>query len=429
MPTIESENKIYMLVDANNFYASCEREFRPDLADRDILVLSNNDGNVISRCAGAKARGVKMAVPFYQIQDLIKKHNIAVFSSNYPLYSEMSSRFMNTLAQFVSPSEQEVYSIDECFLEVSAYRHLYNITEHADRIRKTVIKWIGLPSCIGIGRSKTQAKIANHIAKTYPSFKGVCNLMEMDLTILEEIYASMNVAEVWGVGRQNKQRLEVLGISSVLDLVLTEPRMIRKHFSVVLERTVLELKGISCIDIHDKPEPNKQIISSRSFGAPVTQLNQLKEAVTLFTLKAADKLRKQESLCGGVTVYIKTNRFNQKEQYASHYLNIGFDEPTDDRLHLIKAAMDGVEKIFIEGERYKKAGVIFTGISPKTGHIYDLLIDHQQLSAREKLMQAYERINRQYGDKTVTVGIAKLFANQQHKSPNIFELNSLLTAV
>lgn len=423
----EQNHKIFMLVDANNFYASCEREFQPALDYRPIVVLSNNDGNVISRCQLAKKLGIKMAVPYYQIERLIQQHNIAVFSSNYPLYSEMSSRFMNILGRFVDPTEQEVYSIDECFLDVTAYETLYDLNERAKEIKNTIRQWIGLPCCVGIGSSKTQAKLANHIAKIYPSFNGICNLLDIDLCALEALYGQTDVSEVWGVGRQNTQRLNTLGIYSVLDLHLSNSKMIRKHFSVVMERTVLELQGTSCIDIQDKQEPNKQIISSRSFATPLTELNPLKEAVTLFTLKAADKLRKQGSLCGGVTVYMRTNRFNQQEQYISQYINLGLDEPTDDRLQLLKTAMTALEKIFVPGKRYKKAGIVLTSLSPKTGHIYDLLIDHSKLNTREQLMQSYEQVNRKYGEHTLTVGIAKLVSKQQFKSPNIFRLDQLVT--
>lgn len=426
--TQQQDNKIYMLVDANNFYASCEREFQPALDNRPIVVLSNNDGNVISRCQLAKKLGIKMAVPYFQIEGLIQQHHIAVFSSNYPLYSEMSSRFMSILGQFVDPTEQEVYSIDECFLDVTAYEHLYDMNARAQEIKNTIKQWIGLPCCVGIGRSKTQAKLANHLAKINPGFKGICNLLDMDPCILEDLYANTPVSEIWGVGRQNTQRLNTLGIHSVLDLYLSNSKMIRKHFSVVMERTVLELQGTSCIDIQDKPEPNKQIISSRSFASPLTELNPLKEAVTLFTLKAADKLRRQGSLCGGVTVYIRTNRFNQQEQYFSQYMNLGLDEPTDDRLLLLKTAMTALEKIFVPGKRYKKAGIVLSAISPKSGHIYDLLLDHGKLNAREQLMQSYERVNRKYGEHAVTVGIARLVSRQQFKSPNIFRFDQLLGA-
>lgn len=425
----QQDNKIFMLVDANNFYASCEREFKPALDHRPIVVLSNNDGNVISRCQLAKKLGIKMAVPYYQVEDLIQQHQVTVFSSNYPLYSEMSSRFMNILGQFVDPTEQEVYSIDECFLDVSAHEHLYNMNERAKDIKDTIKQWIGLPCCVGIGRSKTQAKLANYLAKTHTCFQGICNLLDMDPCILETLYADTAVSEIWGVGRQNTQRLNTLGIHSVLDLHLSNNKMIRKHFSVLMERTVLELQGISCIDIQDKPEPNKQIISSRSFATPLTELNLLKEAVTLFTLKAADKLRKQGSLCGGVTVYIRTNRFNEQEQYFSQYINLGLDEPSDDRLLLVKTAMTALEKIFVAGKRYKKAGIVLTSINPKSGHIYDLLLDHSKLNAREQLMQSYEQVNHKYGEHAITVGIAKLISRQQFKSPNIFKFDQLLKVV
>lgn len=423
---LDSESQVFMIVDANNFYASCEEEFTPKLRKGPVVVLSNNDGCVVARNAMAKAIGIKMGVPKFEIADQIRKHKIAVLSSNYELYGEMSCRFMQILGEFVGPGEQEVYSVDECFLNVTAHAQNTDLTQLAHEMRNRLKKWIGLPSCVGIGHSKTQAKIANHIAKTQKQFGGVCNLLEMDPSIIESIFSEIDVGEVWGVGRQNRKRLELLGINSVMDLTLANSRLIRKNFSVVMERTALELRGISCISIDDKPEPNKQIICSRSFEGPISDLNKMKEAITFFTLKGVDKLRKQGSLCGAIAVFVKTNRFSQTQPYYSEYKVIGLSEPTDDRLKLMKAAMYGLEKVFDGNHKYKKAGIVLSCISPKIGHIYDLLNDHQQLEAREQLMGAYEQINNKYGNNKVTVGIAKMSIAANYKTPNIFAWDSLL---
>lgn len=421
---MNSENKLYALVDVNNCYVSCERFFNPQLNDVPVIVLSNNDGCAVARSNEAKALGVKMGVPLYQIEHLIKQHNIQVLSSNYTLYAEMSKRFMSILADFVTPAEQQINSIDECFLDLTEYAQRFNLTDYAQEIKSRVWQWIGLPVCVGIGHSKTQAKLANYYAKKYFHFNGVFNWLDIDPCILEQMLIDTDVSEVWGVGRKNRQRLEALGIHSVWDLLLSDQHFISKQFSVVMERTVLELNGFSCLEIDDKADPNKQIICSRSFGKRVSQLDDLKEALTLFTMRATDKLRRQNLLCGCISVFLKTNPFGPAgNDYYSEYVNIGLDEPSDDRLILVKAAIRGLERIYVRDKQFKKAGVIFQALSPKQGHIYDLLMDHQQLEEREHLMQAWESISRRFGKDKLMIGTSALpnkawSMTQSRKSPN-----------
>ncbi|MDN8518260.1 Y-family DNA polymerase, partial [Acinetobacter baumannii] len=276
---MKHENKVFALVDVNNCYVSCERVFNPELIDKPVIVLSNNDGCAVARSNEAKKLGIKMGVPLFQIKDIVQQNNVIVLSSNYTLYAEMSRRFHKVLGTYVTESEQEIYSIDECFLDLTDYYENFNLSSYAQDMRITILKWIGLPCCVGIGSSKTEAKIANHIAKKYPAFNSVCNLVDMDLCNKEAFFSEIDVTEVWGVGRKHSKKLQGMGINSVFDLACTDPREMKKNFTIVMARTVAELQGISCIEIEDTPSSKKQIIKSCSFGAKVTELNDLKEAI------------------------------------------------------------------------------------------------------------------------------------------------------
>ena len=274
---MESQNKIFALVDINNCYVSCERVFNPSLNNQPVIVLSNNDGCAVARSQEAKNLGIKMGVPLFQLKDLVEQHNITVLSSNYALYAEMSRRFIKVLAEFVTPQEQEIYSIDECFLDLTAYASNYDLTAYAHLILDRLSRWLGLPACIGIGRTKTEAKMANHIAKKNSYLKGVCNLVSMDYCSVEDLYRTIEVSEVWGIGRQHTKKLNSLSINTVLDFVCASPLMIKDQFSIVMQRTLLELQGISCIEIEQNPKSKKQIIASRSFGQKVYSCEDLKK--------------------------------------------------------------------------------------------------------------------------------------------------------
>jgi len=266
-------NQVYALVDVNNCYVSCERVFNPKLKDKPVVVLSNNDGCVVSRSSETKALGVRMAGPWYQFKDLARQHGIIALSSNYALYGEMSNRFMGILGDFVTPAEQEIYSIDECFLELTQYQNLFNLTKYAQQMRQRVKQWIGLPVCVGIGATKTQAKLANYWAKSRPDFNGVCNWLEIDPEIKTAWMEQTEAREVWGVGGKHAEALGKMGIKSIADLVKANPMQIKKHFSIVLARTVMELQGISCLTLETQAAVKQQIISSRTFGTRISQLN------------------------------------------------------------------------------------------------------------------------------------------------------------
>lgn len=419
---MKSENRIFALVDVNNMYVSCERVFNPSLNDIGCIVLSNNDGCAVARSNEAKALGIKMGVPLFQIEEIVRQYNIQVLSSNYALYAEMSRRFMLMLGQYVAPGEQEIYSVDECFLELTTYEKNYDLTAYAHEMKNKAFQWLGLPCCIGIGRSKTEAKISNHIAKKNKHFNGVCNLVEMDPCSAEQLLANVDVGEVWGVGRQNCKKLNLMNIKSVLDLIESNPKEIRKSFSVVMEKTVLELQGISCIDIEHENPSKKQIISSRSYGHPIIEINEIKASVRLFVTRAIERLRNDGSICKMIGVFIQTGRFNKDQRY-SPYIIVQLPEYTDDLLEITRAAMKGIDQIFKPGFKYKKAGIVLLELIPKSKFMPDLFTDYTHRNEREKLSSTLEAIKEKFGKDHVSLGLcndkhANWQINQNRRSPS-----------
>ncbi|MGN5765682.1 DNA polymerase V subunit UmuC [Acinetobacter calcoaceticus] len=401
---MKSENKVFALVDVNNCYVSCERMFNPNLRDKPVIVLSNNDGCAVARSNEAKALGIKMGVPLFQIKDIVQKHNVQVLSSNYALYAEMSRRFHKILAQYVTEAEQEIYSIDECFLDLTAYYQNYDLTEYGQDMRQKILKWIGLPVCVGIGRSKTEAKISNHIAKKNPAFDGVCDLVNMDLCNKEDYLAQIDVSEVWGVGRKISKKLQAMGVNTVLDLASSNPREMQKRFSIVMARTVAELQGISCIEVEHTPPSKKQIIKSCSFGARVTELNDLKEAIGMHAQEACIRMREQEQLCGTIIAFVQSSPFDPEEPFYNKSLSYTFPEPTDYAPDLAKAATLMLNHIYKKGIKYKKCGVLLTCLEPKTGHTYDLLTDLNEVERKERLMTTLEGVHKKFGKKKIAIG-------------------------
>ncbi|WDZ50155.1 Y-family DNA polymerase [Acinetobacter vivianii] len=419
---MKSNTRIFALVDVNNCYVSCERVFNPSLNDRPVIVLSNNDGCAVARSQESKDIGIKMGVPVFQIEDVIKKYDVQVLSSNYALYAEMSRRFMSLLGQYVAPGEQEIYSIDECFLDLTTYAKNYDLTAYAQEMRMKAQQWLGLPCCIGIGRSKTEAKIANHIAKKNKYFDGVCNLAEMDPCSAEQLLSQVDVAEVWGVGRQNCKKLNLMNIKSVLDLIEANPKEIKKSFSIVMEKTVRELQGVSCIDIEIDTPSKKQIISSRSYGHPVYEKNDIKSSVRLFVTRGVERMRNDESLCKLVGVFIQTVKFNKDEKYAP-YIIVQMHEYTDDLLEITRAAMKGIDQIYKPGFKYKKAGIVLLELIHKSKFVPDLFTDYTHRFEREKLSQTMEAIKAKYGKDHVSLGLcndthAIWQMNQNRRSPS-----------
>lgn len=397
---------LYALVDVNNFYVSCERVFNPKLEGRPVIVLSNNDGCAIARSAEAKALGVRMGDPWFKMQDLARAHHIIARSSNYALYGDMSERVMQVLRQY-SP-DVEVYSIDESFLRVERVQQLWNSpTIMGQSIRQRVRKWTGLPVCVGLGTSKTLAKMANHIAKKNPAFNGVCNLAAFTPDELSARLATIEAGEVWGVGGHIARRLESMDIRTVQDLRQCSPKAIRAQFSVVMERTVSELQGTSCLDLEEVAPAKKQIVSSKAFGVMVTGLPELCEAAATYMARAAEKLRHQAHRCGAVHVWVETNRFREDQAQYSNGITVPLPEPSDDTRLLIRAALWGLRRLYRLGFEYKKTGVMLLDLAPRTqaqGSLFDPAGEIPRKAAL--VMGVMDKINDRFGRDTLTVAAA-----------------------
>ena len=391
-------NRSIALIDCNNFYVSCERVFNPALKRKPVIVLSNNDGCVIARSQEVKDLGIKMGVPWFKVQNLARHHKIIVFSSNYTLYADMSNRVMKIISEFAP--NQEVYSIDECFLDLTGFKHL-GLTDYGQRIRSTINRLVGLPVCVGVGASKTLAKLANHIAKKCSIFDSVCNLNEITQDTLDLLFSKIKVGEVWGVGRCIEKKLAKLGVNTVFDLKQSSPQALRKQFSVLMERTIRELNGESCIPLEEIAPLKKQLVCSRGFGIPVSSLSELSEAVITYATRVAEKLRRQRSVTAMVYVFIQTDPFKKKDrQYNSGRL-IHLTNPTDDTRILINAVLTGLKSIYKSGFAYKKAGVLLDDLLPFSQHQKSLFDDKEAQAHSEFLMQAIDEINDTMGSGTI----------------------------
>ena len=393
MPSTPSE--LYGLIDGNNFYVSCERVFNPKLENKPVVVLSNNDGCVVARSQEAKDLGIKMGVPWFQVRHLERKGLIAL-SSNYALYADMSARMMSVMGQY-SP-RQEVYSIDESFLLFEGFGS-WNLQEHLHRLRAQVRQWVGIPVCGGLGSTKTRAKLANRLAKREPEFGGVCHLESMNLREQARYLSRVGVGDVWGVGRRTTEKLAALNIRTALDLLKAPPDFIRLRFGVALERTVRELNGLACFGLEDEPAPRQQIVSSRSFGQRVTELSELRESVLSYMARAGEKLRRQNSVCAVVGVFLRTNAFAPEEPQYHPMATIPLPSPAQDSFTLAKAAIRGLESIYRKGYRYQKAGVMLMELSPASQGQYGLFPEEN--GDRVTLSRLSDRINDRMGRDTL----------------------------
>lgn len=382
------------LVDCNNFYASCERVFDPKLEGKPVVVLSNNDGIVVARSNEAKALGIGMGVPEFQIRHLIRHHDVQVFSSNYVLYGDMSQRVMETLALFTT--DLEVYSIDEAFLSMSGFTSR-NLTEYGRTIGTTVKRWTGIPVSIGIAETKTLAKVAARVAKRTKDVAGV-----FDLTACRDrdaLLAETAVENIWGIGPNYARLLKGHGIQTALDLRGADDHWIRKHMGVVGARIVQELRGVSCLLLEECPAPKQGITVSRSFGRPVTRLAEMKEAVAFYTGRVAEKLREEKLAATVLTVFLTTNTFKDEPQY-SNAVSINLPVATDSTSDLFRYALQGMARIYREGYRYNKAGVVLTALVP-ANQVQGNLFDHQDRERSSRLMGVLDRLNDQMGAGTL----------------------------
>ena len=391
---------VFALVDCNNFYASCEKLFRPDLKDTPVVVLSNNDGCVVARSREAKSLGIKMGVPVFQIKAEMQRHGILAFSSNYALYADLSSRVMRTLEEMAP--RVEVYSIDEAFLDLTGIESAISLVEFGQQVRERIGHWIGITVCVGIAPTKTLAKLANHAAKKYPATQGVVDLTNPDRQ--RRLLALVPVDDVWGVGRRLSKRLNALGITTALDLANASPRAIRDQFSVVLERTVRELNGESCIELEEIPPTKKQIVCSRSFGVKVTQFELLREAVCEYATRATEKLRKEQQQAKVMTVFIRTSPFKDNEPQYSNSASGELLIPSCDTRDFIELANHLLKRIWKDGFRYAKAGVMLSDFYDPGMFQPGLFDDVSTRSNSQQLMSVLDTINQSGAGKVFFAG-------------------------
>ena len=391
---------VFALVDCNNFYASCEKLFRPDLKDTPVVVLSNNDGCVVARSREAKSLGIKMGVPAFQIKAEILRHGILAFSSNYALYADLSSRVMRTLEEMAP--RVEVYSIDEAFLDLTGIESVLSLVEFGQQVRERIGHWIGITVCVGIAPTKTLAKLANHAAKKYPATQGVVDLTNPDRQ--RRLLALVPVDDVWGVGKRLSKRLNALGITTALDLANASPRAIRDQFSVVLERTVRELNGESCIELEEIPPTKKQIVCSRSFGVKVTQFELLREAVCEYATRATEKLRKEQQQAKVLTVFIRTSPFKDNEPQYSNSASGELLIPSCDTRDFIELANHLLKRIWKDGFRYAKAGVMLSDFYDPGMFQPGLFDDVSIRSNSQQLMSVLDTINQSGAGKVFFAG-------------------------
>jgi DNA polymerase V len=385
----------FALVDCNNFFVSCERVFRPDLANKPVVVLSNNDGCVISRSNEAKKLGIRMGEPYFKIKNLASHANVSVHSCNFAFYGDFSWRVMRTLEDF-APS-LEIYSIDEAFLDLSTLPKT-SLTQHARQIRKQVKKWTGIPTSIGIAKTKTLAKIAAELAKTSEKAGGVVNLV--DSTYLEYALSKIEVHEVWGIGQRLSKTLKSLGIFTALDLRNADDKMIDKHFNITVIKTIQELREVSCLPVEENPAPKKSIISSRSFGKNVTTVEELREAVATYAARAAEKLRREDLLANCLIVYIQTGRFRQNEEYYSNSQAVGLPVATSCTPEITRYAINALGAIFRPGCNYYRAGVVLSNLVP-CDRVQSNLFDYQDREKLSRLMKTIDKINYFMGGGTL----------------------------
>lgn len=388
---------MFALCDVNSFYASCETVFRPDLKGRPVVVLSNNDGCVISRSQEAKPF-VKMGEPYFKQKDMFRRHGIIAFSSNYELYADMSNRVMTTLEE-LSP-RCEIYSIDEAFCDLTGVRNCRDLTDFGREIRETVLRRTHLTVGVGIAQTKTLAKLANHAAKQWQRQTGGV----VDLSNLErqrKLMALLPVDEVWGVGHRISKKLEAMGIKTVLQLADTDIRFIRKHFNVVLERTVRELRGEPCLGLEEFAPVKQEIVCSRSFGGRITQYHEMRQAICSYASRAAEKLRGEHQYCRFISAFVKTSPFALNEPYYGNNASVKLLTPTQDSRDIITAATKCLDAIWRDGHRYQKAGVMLGDFYSQGVAQLNLFDDNAPRKNSEKLMEVLDHLNAKGGRGTL----------------------------
>ena len=417
---IKDKKRVFALADCNSFYASCERVFNPKLENKPVVVLSNNDGCIVARTTEAKALGIKMGEPLFKAKNIIEKHNVKVFSSNYNLYGSMSNRVMKILEQFFP--DIEIYSIDEAFMEISSLKKIYNYSKYATKVRKIILQWTGIPVSIGVGETKTLAKIANHIVKDNPKIKGVFDITKIKNK--ENILKKIKVGKIWGIGNKLSKFLEKNNIQNAYQFLQQDNRWVQKNMSILGLKTKMELNGISCYDLKNSFKSRKSCCVSRSFGKRVTSLKDMREAVSTYITRAAEKIRNEKLVANNINLYIRTSPFNKKiEKYYRNSISIPLDFPTNNTITLNKKVLNGLNKIFKKGYLYQKAGVILSGLEIKNK---DLNLFKEIDERKENLMNTFDFINQKYGKSSLRIaseGIEKKWLMKRSKCSSNFTTN------
>lgn len=380
---------MFALVDVNSFYASCEKVFRPDLRDVPVVVLSNNDGCVIARSAEAKAIGIKMGDPYFKMKDQLRRHNVKVFSSNYALYADMSQRVMSVLEE-MSPSV-EIYSIDEAFLDVTGMNNYMPLEQFGREVREKVKRHTHLTVGVGIGPTKTLAKLANHAAKKWTKTGGVVDLSNVDRQ--RKLLNLVAVEDVWGVGRRISKKLNAMGIETALQLADSSAWIIRKNFNVVLERTVRELRGEPCLGIEEFSPVKQQIICSRSFGERITDYEEMRQAICAYAERASEKLRGERQYCRQISVFVRTSPHATNEVFYGNQSGGKLHTPSNDTRDIIRMATEALDRIWRDGHRYMKAGVMLGDFYSQGVAQLGLFDDNRPKPNSEKLMRLVDGIN------------------------------------
>ena len=396
MSYTNSSRKKVALIDCNSFYVSCERLFNPKIQNVPVVVLSNNDGCVISRSTEAKKLGIRMGEPYFKVKDLVKKNNVQIFSSNYALYGDLSRRVMKVLKGFTD--KIEIYSIDEAFLDLSHIKD-EQVEEYGKQIRERVLKWTGIPTSVGISNTKTLSKVANHVAKKNKA--GVIFLKEN----IDNILKNFDIADVWGVGKQLSKLYIKNGIKNAYELKNISNTWVKKSTNVLGAKTVMELRGISCIDLETEESKRKSCCVSRSFGKKVESLDKLKESITTHCLNAAEKIRTDKQTTRAVTIFIRTSPFDKNRKYYSNSITIELPVATNNSIELVKTAISGLKKIYKYGYFYQKAGIILSKLRDASEKELNLLAPILENKSKP-LMRAIDFTNAKYGRNAISIAQA-----------------------
>lgn len=405
---------MFALADCNNFFVSCERVFRPDLEGRPVIVLSRNDGCAIARSNEAKALGIKMGAPLFKIRDIVERHNVALFSTNMTLYADFSRRVRSILRE--AAPHIEVYSIDEAFLDLRGIEH-ENFDLFAKELSKRCRRLTGIPISVGVAPTKTLAKIAAELCKSYPKLRGGCYMQREEDII--KVLKRFPLEDVWGIGRRNAPRLKEMGITTAYDFRSLSEDWVRRRMGTPGVRTWRELHGIPSIGFEHQPRNKQSICNSRSFASEIYDLGELHEHIAKFAAMTAEKLREQRTLCTRLTIFASTNRFRAPEEQEFGHISMPLVEPTNSTIELVRMARELLGEIYVRGVGYKKAGVIATDIVPEEGVTLSMFsAEHNE--RHQRLMKAIDSINRKSGANTVIVaaeGLSEVKANSSFRSP------------